>query len=105
MIVLNCSVAVNCGEEVGGVWDTVTCVYVLNVVSSNTGALILYHVQHLLKPGGRAYFAVRRDVPRDGTQTQEYVELDEPREIGECSFSLPLIRETCTYAIYEMTKD
>jgi 2-polyprenyl-3-methyl-5-hydroxy-6-metoxy-1,4-benzoquinol methylase len=42
-------------------YDVVTCIYVLNVVSKEVETQIISSVRSLLKPGGTAYFAVRRD--------------------------------------------
>jgi diadenosine tetraphosphate (Ap4A) HIT family hydrolase len=47
-------------------FDTIICFYVLNVLFSEEQANVLMEVSHLLKPGGKAYFAVRRDIKREG---------------------------------------
>lgn len=44
-------------------FDTVICLYVLNVVNEEEQADIITTIQELLKPGGKAYFAVRRNLP------------------------------------------
>lgn len=55
-----------------GLFDTITCVYVLNVVSPEEEANITHQVISKLKKGGTAYFAVRRDIPKKGTATQRW---------------------------------
>src|SRR6056297_3149919 len=42
-----------------GKFDTIICFYVLNVLFPEEQANILMEVSHLLKPGGKAYYAVR----------------------------------------------
>lgn len=45
-------------------FDTIICNYVLNVVEPEEQAEILMQISELLKPTGKAYFSVRRDVPK-----------------------------------------
>ncbi|MBW4612573.1 MAG: HIT domain-containing protein [Desmonostoc vinosum HA7617-LM4] len=47
-------------------FDTIICSYVLNVLFPEEQAHVIMEVSHLLKPGGKAYFAVRRDIKREG---------------------------------------
>ncbi len=47
-------------------WNTITCIYVLNVLPPVEQVAVVDAVLALLEPGGRAYFAVRRDVRRGG---------------------------------------
>jgi ATP adenylyltransferase len=81
-----------------GKYDTITCIYVLNVVPAKVEFKIVKDIKDLLKLGGIAYFAVRRDLPREGKAGrgiwQRYVEL--PME---------LISETRTRAIYAMRRN
>jgi hypothetical protein len=58
-----------------GLYDTITCHYVLNVVPEASD--ILKDIRSLLIPGGKAYVTVRRDLTRD-TNTQRIVRLDLP---------------------------
>jgi len=44
-----------------GKFDTIVCIYVLNIVSEREQAMIIQRIKHLLAPHGHAYFAVRRD--------------------------------------------
>jgi len=70
----------------GGKFDTVTCSYVLNVVPAKDVPYILRDIHSLLRPGGRAYLTVRRDLggrSRKGRGTvQRHVELDLPTVPG-----------------------
>ncbi len=47
-------------------FDTILCFYVLNVLMPEEQAAVLMEVSQLLKPGGKAYFAVRRDLQQEG---------------------------------------
>jgi len=65
-------------ERPKGLYDTITCIYVLNVVDNTTENNIVVDIFDHLKPGGIAYFAVRRDIPKEGKPgrdcVQRYVE-------------------------------
>jgi diadenosine tetraphosphate (Ap4A) HIT family hydrolase len=50
-------------------FDTILCNYVLNVLEPNEQAEVLMSVSELLKPTGKAYFAVRRDLKNEGFRT------------------------------------
>ncbi len=50
-------------------FDTIICNYVLNVLEPNEHAEVLMSVSELLKPTGKAYFAVRRDLKSEGFRT------------------------------------
>jgi diadenosine tetraphosphate (Ap4A) HIT family hydrolase len=47
-------------------FDTILCIYVLNVLFPEEQSSVLMEVSQLLKPGGKAYFAVRRDIRNEG---------------------------------------
>ncbi len=47
-------------------FDTILCFYVLNVLLPEEQAEVLMNVSHLLKPNGKAYFSVRRDIQYEG---------------------------------------
>lgn len=44
-----------------GKFDTITCLYVLNVIEEEDEKKVIEHITSLLNPNGKAYFAVRRD--------------------------------------------
>ncbi|MBS4071116.1 MAG: HIT domain-containing protein [Algoriphagus sp.] len=47
-------------------FDTIICFYVLNVLLPDEQALVLMEISSLLKPSGKAYFAIRRDLVYEG---------------------------------------
>ncbi len=47
-------------------FDTIICFYVLNVLFAEIQSRVIMEVSSLLKPGGKAYFAVRRDIKKEG---------------------------------------
>lgn len=52
-------------------FDTIICFYVLNVLMNEEQAIVLMEVSQLLKPTGKAYFAVRRDLQYEGFRTHK----------------------------------
>ncbi|WP_209330910.1 HIT domain-containing protein [Lunatimonas salinarum] len=50
-------------------FDTILCFYVLNVLLPEEQASVLMEISSLLKPSGKAYFAVRRDLVYEGFRT------------------------------------
>ena len=48
-----------------GTFDTITCHYVLNVVTLKVQECIIERIRSLLRPNGKAYFTVRRDFKED----------------------------------------
>lgn len=52
-------------------FDTIICFYVLNVLLPEEQALVLMDISSLLKPSGKAYFAVRRDLIYEGFRTHK----------------------------------
>jgi SAM-dependent methyltransferase len=49
-----------------GQFDTILCTYVLCVLPPGERADVIKDVMSRVKPGGYAYFAVRRDIKRSG---------------------------------------
>ena len=47
-------------------FDTIICFYVLNVLMQEEQSNVLIEISQLLKPTGKAYFAVRRDLQQEG---------------------------------------
>ena len=75
-----------------GKFDTITCNYVLNVVSEEIEAWILHDIEERLTSNGVAYITVRRDL--NGQEpTQRIVKLD-----------LPIVEENAGFCIYETWK-
>lgn len=52
-------------------FDTVTCIYVLNIVDAPTAEELVIDIESLLTRTGTAYFAVRSDL-KESTATQFY---------------------------------
>ena len=82
-----------------GKFDTIICFYVLNVLFPEEQANVLMEVSHLLKPGGKAYYAVRRDIKKEGFR-EHYVH---KKPTYQCIAKLPFksihLDESCE--IYE----
>ncbi len=66
-------------------FDTILCFYVLNVLFEAKQTAVLMDIARLLKPGGTAYFAVRRDIRQDGFR-QHY---QHRQPVYQCAVSLP----------------
>jgi SAM-dependent methyltransferase len=58
-----------------GLFDVITCTYVLNVLPPEDRIAVLMDIERRLQPDGVAYVTVRRDVPA-GSKTQWDVEPD-----------------------------
>lgn len=82
-------------------FDTIICFYVLNVLFSAAQTSVIIEISHLLKPGGKAYFAVRRDLKKEGFR-QHYIH---KQPTYQCFVKLPFksiyLDEYCE--IYEYT--
>jgi diadenosine tetraphosphate (Ap4A) HIT family hydrolase len=80
-------------------FDTIICFYVLNVLFSEEQANILMEIAHLLKPGGKVYYAVRRDLKKEGFR-EHYIH---KKPTYQCIVKLPFksiyLNEMCE--IYE----
>ncbi|QLE57578.1 HIT family protein [Nostoc sp. TCL26-01] len=66
-------------------FDTIICSYVLNVLFPEEQANVLMAVSHLLKPGGKAYYVVRRDIKKEGFR-EHYVH---KKPTYQCIVKLP----------------
>ncbi|MEH1902334.1 MAG: bifunctional class I SAM-dependent methyltransferase/HIT family protein [Nostoc sp.] len=66
-------------------FDTIICFYVLNVLFTEEQTNVLMEVSHLLKPGGKAYYAVRRDIKKEGFR-EHYVH---KKPTYQCIVKLP----------------
>jgi diadenosine tetraphosphate (Ap4A) HIT family hydrolase len=82
-----------------GKFETIVCCYVLNVLMPEEQAAVLMNIAYLLKPGGKAYYAVRRDLKKEGFR-EHYVH---KQPTYQCTVKLPfksvLLNEYCE--IYE----
>lgn len=68
-----------------GKFDTILCHYVLNVLLPEEQAHVLMAVSELLKPTGKAYFTVRRDIRRVGFRTHAKY----GQKVYQCNVVLP----------------
>lgn len=89
-------------------FDTIVCFYVLNVVFLEEQANILMEISHLLKPEGTAYYAVRRDIKKEGFR-EHYVH---KKPTYQCIAKLPFqsiyldeIREVYKYIHYNRQRN
>ena len=82
-----------------GKYLSITCIYVLNVIEDKgERTRVIAKVSDLLLSGGKAYFAVRRDIKKDGKTS---------RGTYQCNVKLSklkLLQETAKFAIYELTR-
>ena len=82
-------------------YDTILCFYVLNVLLPEEQAEVLMNVSHLLKPDGKAYFAVRRDIQYEGFRMHKI----HKKETFQCIIKLPYVsvykNENCEIYEYE----
>lgn len=66
-------------------FDTIICFYVLNVLLAEEQANVLMNVSALLKPNGKAYFAVRRDLQNEGYRLHKL----HRQQTYQCNIKLP----------------
>jgi diadenosine tetraphosphate (Ap4A) HIT family hydrolase len=80
-------------------FDAILCFYVLNVLLPDEQEIVLNQVKSLLKPNGKAYFAVRRDVYYEGFRMHKL----HKKQTYQCQVTLPFetiyLNENCE--IYE----
>jgi diadenosine tetraphosphate (Ap4A) HIT family hydrolase len=82
-----------------GKFDTVLCFYVLNVLLPEEQTAVLLEISRLLKPGGKAYFAVRRDIKYEGFRTHKIHQKPTFQCIVKLSYQSIFSNENCE--IYE----
>lgn len=80
-------------------FDTIICNYVLNVLLPEEQAKVLMQISELLKPGGKAYFTVRRDIQYEGYRIHKLHQ----KPTYQCHVILPYksILKTESCEIYE----
>ena len=80
-------------------YDTIICNYVLNVLQVKEQAKVLFEVSKLLKAGGKGFFAVRRDIKKEGFR-KHFVH---KKYTYQCNVTLPFksIFQTENLEIYE----
>jgi 2-polyprenyl-3-methyl-5-hydroxy-6-metoxy-1,4-benzoquinol methylase len=76
-------------------YDTIICIYVLNVVEEQEREEILRDIYSLLKPSGKAYIVVRRDIKKTGITSRGTHQYD-------VRLNFPVIRDVSNYTIYSI---
>ncbi|MBW7468920.1 diadenosine tetraphosphate (Ap4A) HIT family hydrolase [Pontibacter aydingkolensis] len=66
-------------------FDTILCFYVLNVLLPEEQKQVMMNVSTLLKPNGKAFFAVRRDIQYEGYRLHKI----HKKETYQCQVKLP----------------
>jgi len=83
-----------------GLFDTITCNYVLNVIESHEERkLVLLRMWFRLQTGGRAYITVRNDRKALNGCTSKGTWQ------GLVRLNLPVVRHCASYIIYELRQD
>lgn len=80
-------------------FDTILCFYVLNVLLPEEQAEVLMNVSNLLKPNGKAYFAVRRDIQYEGFRVHKLHKKETYQCLIKLGYSSIFKNENCE--IYE----
>lgn len=82
-------------------FDTIICNYVLNVLLPKEQATVLMQISELLKPQGKCFFTVRRDIKRNGFRFNTKHNC----KVYQCNVKLPYksisLREHCEIYLYE----
>ncbi len=82
-------------------FDTILCFYVLNVLLPEEQAEVLMHVSNLLKPNGKAYFAVRRDIQYEGFRIHKVHKKETYQCLIKLAYSSIYKNENCEIYEYE----
>jgi len=82
-------------------YDTILCFYVLNVLLPEEQAEVLMNVSNLLKPNGKAYFAVRRDIQYEGFRMHKMHKKETYQCIIKLGYSSIFKNENCEIYEYE----
>jgi len=82
-----------------GIFDTIICNYVLNVLEPYAQAEVLMNVTNLLSPKGTAYFAVRRDLTEEGFRLHAI----HKQYTYQCNVKLPFqsLTHNSSYELYQ----
>jgi len=80
-------------------YDTILCLYVLNVLLPEEQASVLMEISQLLKPTGKAYFAVRRDIRYEGFRMHKIHQKQTYQCTVKLGYTSILCSESCE--IYE----
>jgi ATP adenylyltransferase len=82
-------------------YDTIICFYVLNVLMQEEQSDVIMEISALLKPNGKAYFAVRRDITYEGFRTHKIHQ----KPTYQCNVKLPFpsifLNDSCEIYVYQ----
>jgi diadenosine tetraphosphate (Ap4A) HIT family hydrolase len=88
-------------EKSTGKFDTIICFYVLNVLMQEEQSDVIMEISALLKPNGKAYFAVRRDITYEGFRTHKIHQ----KPTYQCNVKLPFpsifLNDNCEIYAYQ----
>ena len=88
-------------EKPIGKYDTIICFYVLNVLIQEEQSDVLMEISALLKPNGKAYFAVRRDITHEGFRIHKIHQ----KPTYQCNVKLPFtsifLNDNCEIYLYQ----
>jgi diadenosine tetraphosphate (Ap4A) HIT family hydrolase len=88
-------------EKPTGKFDTIICFYVLNVLMQEEQTDVIMEISALLKPNGKAYFAVRRDIAYEGFRTHKIHQ----KPTYQCNVKLPFtsifLNDNCEIYAYQ----
>lgn len=83
-------------------YDTIICFYVLNVLMQEEQSDVIMEISALLKPNGKAYFAVRRDIAYEGFRTHKIHQ----KPTYQCNVKLPFmsifLNDNCEIYLYQL---
>lgn len=82
-------------------FDTILCFYVLNVLLPEEQAEVLMNVSMLLKPNGKAYFAVRRDIQYEGFRIHKVHKKETYQCLVKLSYMSIFKNENCELYEYQ----
>lgn len=82
-------------------FDTIICFYVLNVLMQEEQTDVIMEISALLKPNGKAYFAVRRDITYEGFRMHKIHQ----KHTYQCNVKLPFsslfLNDNCEIYAYQ----
>lgn len=84
-----------------GLFDTIICMYVINVLEKSEQRAVQADVKRRLRVGGHAYFAVRRDIQREGWRLHS---ANRYTYQENAKMELPIIYQTHKFVIYDMKR-
>lgn len=84
-----------------GLFNTIICIYVMNVLEKHDQRALLSDIETRLVDGGHAYFAVRRDIRKEGWREHSFNRYTYQEN---AKMDLPIIFQTHKFVIYDLHK-